>query len=91
MNILQRRVTDQEDIILHNQQQLETLRHCRDILMRKIENSSISENSINIEITSKRKERSFDFSFQSYEEDDLCIAWVSFVVLTSEQFSVISL
>ena len=79
LRTLQRQIIDQEDIILHCQQQLQTERYSRDVLLRKLENYSWASHhphSINLELTSTDEREDFDLSSESYEEDDLCIPLV---------------
>ena len=76
LRTLERRLIDQEDVLQHCQQQLETEQYYREVLQRKLENSSGADHqSFNLELTSKRTEERGDS--ESYEEDDLCIQLVN--------------
>ena len=86
LQTLERQVIDQEDIILHCQQQLENEKYSRDVLLRKLENYSWTghQHSVNLELTSKRTDERGDLDSNSdiYEEDDLCIPLVHRLTLT---------
>lgn len=79
LRTLERRINDQEDVSQHCQQQLETEKYYRDVLLRKLENSSWADHQpFKLELTSKRTEEvgDFDFSSEKYDEDDLCMQLV---------------